>query len=490
MSQLSDLPGGVLLHLVQFLEVEDAISFSMVSRELHDLFRRYERTFWIETLSKTRQLRPIPCPPHADLTQYDTERLRNTALHFNRLNSNWRNLKPIIRRVRTLEIGEVLDPLVQIPGTHYVISHSPPRATLSLWSTEDGSCVRTIEGHRHVLDFSTGWTELGKFTMALLTTPVDSFHPTDIQVITVDYSGPNATLDITYRKQLELADSRHYRAIFLNAEVVGVLYINDTDEQDSPSPFHVLALNRITNRESVICISMGVDITENEYRMIWESDEIGTSFWNDNLYLHHESDFATTQGWIPRTLLPYSDNIDAASLVFHTLEPITPELPRNTFSSVESILTMKADFGVVAATIYASYLFNDGVERNQSTGVELWVIDSASIAQAVEQGCLPVPAAYPPIIIPGTIRTHYPWDWCFHSTTAGVFLILVLEDGDRKLQISVVHLQLPDHHFTRHTIDLPPEIESSLISGFSIDEYRGAITLYDTEGKVFVLEYA
>ena len=75
-----------------------------------------------------------------------------------------------------------------------------------------------------------------------------------IQVLSVDYGGPRVTMNIPFAQELQDQHSRRYRAIFLNADVVGALYMNDEDIEDDTclSPFHVLAFNIRTRQETNI----------------------------------------------------------------------------------------------------------------------------------------------------------------------------------------------------------------------------------------------
>jgi hypothetical protein len=79
-----------------------------------------------------------------------------------------------------------------------------------------------------------------------------------IQVLTVDYSGPGVKMDISWSKQLEEAETRLFRAIFLYADVVGVLYMNFIHSEDEPSPLHALAFNRVTGRGTDIYVCSNI----------------------------------------------------------------------------------------------------------------------------------------------------------------------------------------------------------------------------------------
>ncbi|KAK2463100.1 hypothetical protein APHAL10511_004755 [Amanita phalloides] len=494
MLQLLDLPPDILLHLVQYLEVEDALSFLKLSSDLRNLFQVYERVCLIKTLSLTRQSRPIPCAPSEDIAQYDVKTLQRLVQHFTRLNHNWRSDKPQpIQPIRTLTVDKRLDTVAHIPGTNYVITHSFLKSRLSVWSTLNGKRVCTIPCHQRMLDLSTGWSERGKFTIALLTNLGGDTNPTGIQVLTVDYSGPKVTINISWSRQLQQVEARCFRAIFMNAEVVGVLYMHYSRTSDLPSPLHVLAFNRLTGKETDICVCPS--LSPDEHRRIWQIGQVGTSFWNDNLYIHSESDIISYQQWVPRELLPYGDNLHIAAHMVFTPEHIPfvqhpPQMRYETSAShvqLEGILTTQSDFGVMASTIYC---ISD--DASPVTLINFWVIDKASLTMAQKSNRLPIPTLYPCVVIPGTIRGSdmSAWYLC-QSTNCGTYLILLSDNQEMQgIKLHMVNFQIPERRFTVHAIDLPPFIRLHLISGFFVDEYRGTVTLYQAKGRMFVLHFA
>lgn len=62
-------------------------------------------------------------------------------------------------------------------------------------------------------------------------------------------------MDISWSKQLEQAAPRRFRAIFLNAEVVGALYMTDHNTEDMAPFVRVYAFNWVTGGETVICFN-------------------------------------------------------------------------------------------------------------------------------------------------------------------------------------------------------------------------------------------
>jgi hypothetical protein len=90
-----------------------------------------------------------------------------------------------------------------------------------------------------------------------------------IQVLSVDYGGPKVTMDIPFAQELQDQHSRRYRAVFLNADVVGALYMHDDDIDDDTclSPFHVLAFNIRTRQETNIRVVLQWNPGEKPYHV-------------------------------------------------------------------------------------------------------------------------------------------------------------------------------------------------------------------------------
>ncbi|PFH52164.1 hypothetical protein AMATHDRAFT_2410 [Amanita thiersii Skay4041] len=487
---LSDVPKDILLYLVQFFEVEDAISFSMVCRGMHELTMVYERSFWTKTLNKTRLSRPIPCPLHEDLTNYSADSLRQMALRFNRLNRNWRQEEPVLMApIKKLKVDSRLDSLAQIPGTPYVVMHSVRKAQLLVWSLEDGLCLASIPAHARIMDLSPGWTEPRKFTLALIgNQDQHATVPSELVVLTVEYTETTVSMTITFRYSLEYPE-RCYWAVFLNAEVAGVLHTDLHQIGDDPLQLYALALNRFTGRRTEITASV---LPQDMMTPVLQEGQSGTSFWGDNLYIHFEYDDYTYQRSILRDLLPYNDNMDIGGQVNYSpatrhLPPIYHQ-PHMGFQSAhcEAILTTNSNYGVLAVTLYT---VDDPVFTTSVTLINYWVVDSLSLEKTGELG-FPVPSLYPHTIVPGRIKasTLSTWYLC-HSSNSGLYTI-VLVDIEGTAELVMVHLQLPNLVFTVHQINVPRNIKLEYVSGFFVDEQRGSVTLYQAKGRMFVLEYA
>ncbi|KAF8633395.1 hypothetical protein AX17_004566 [Amanita inopinata Kibby_2008] len=417
-------------------------------------------------------------------------------LHFNRLNRTWRNAEPtIVGPIKKLNADRAMDSLAQIPGTKYVIMHSIPKARLSVWSTENGKRMCSISAPQRVLDISTGWTEQGRFTIALITNPErNAFHSSDLHVLTVDYNDSTVTMAISYSRHFEVDLTRVHWATFLNAEVTGVLYFDINEADHTPSPLHVLAFNRIDCKETDICALMGLPLEE--ARAIIQDGQSGTSFWNDNLYIHFEYQHSSYQRWVPRSSLPYSDNLDITARATLPLVPNIPPLERPpnlhradfTFDEVnlEAILTTKSDFGVLSLTIYTAFDTENGLP---ATVIDYWIVDGDSF-ETGHGSDLPTPSLYPHVIIPGRIKPSALSTWLLcHSTNSGTYIILLV-DVEEETKLRMVHLEPASLHFSVHAIEVPSSIKLHLVNGFFVDEHCGTVTLYQAKGKMFVLRFA
>lgn len=332
-----------------------------------------------------------------------------------------------------------------------------------------------------------------------------------IQVLTVDYSGPEIKMEISWSKQLEQAD-RGFRAIFLYADVVGVLYMTYHHVEDAPSPLHVLAFNRATDRETDIYVCSNTipeeeirvspqavsltQRTQDDLQVIWQNGQVGTSFWNGNLYIHSEYAHVSYQQWVSKDLLLYGESVRPAvqtslgrcAIVEHPEDMRYGGYVMDV--EIEGILTTQSVFGVVALTIHTVLSDIDAPDR--FTLINFWVIDDASLIEARASNSLPTPSLYPPAIVPGVVKESdlSTWYLC-HASNCGTYIILLSENGEaQEIMLYMVHFKLPDHRFTVHTIETPPSVQVHLITGFFVDEYRGIVTLYQAKGEMYILNFA
>ena len=212
------------------------------------------------------------------------------------------------------------------------------------------------------------------------------------------------------------------------------------------------------------------------------------------MYIHSEYDLATYRLWIPRHLLPYDDVTNVAAQVYYNAAPIPPVYHPDDMRyegpawqiELEAVLTTQSSFGVMASTIYTIY---DHADTRSVTVINYWIIDAASLTVTDNDICLPVPTLHPCIVIPGFIpeSTLSTWYLC-HVTNCGTYLIL-LSDEMGEIKIRLVHLRLPDYHFTVHMLVPPSFVKPHLVSGFFVDEHCGTVTLIEAEGMMFECEF-
>ncbi len=225
-----------------------------------------------------------------------------------------------------------------------------------------------------------------------------------------------------------------------------------------------------------------------------ENVEIGTSFWNGNLYIHSEYDGNSFQQWVPRGLLPYGNNViptvQTCSSHFASVEHPEDMGCGENVSNVESegILTTRSEYGVVALAIHTIT-----ARPRQFTLINFWVIDDASLTKARELNRLPFPSLYPPVLVPGAIRGSNLSTWYLcHASNSGTYVILLSNIEEAlETKLHMVHFKLPSRRFTVHTIEVPPFVSIDHITGFVVDECRGTLTLCQaTNGEMFVLNFA
>jgi len=295
-------------------------------------------------------------------------------------------------------------------------------------------------------------------------------------------------MNISWSKRFDQAGpaSGQFRAVFLNADVVGALYMSYRNTEIIASLAHVYAFNRVTGRETDICVNLNVIQCE------WEDVEIGTSFWNDNLYIHSGYRRDSFQQWVPRKLLPYGDSAIPAVQTWYS-HYASVKHPDDMgcgedVSRVESegTLTTQSEYGVVALAIRTITVH----ESRRFTLINFWVIDDASLMRAREFNRLPLPSLYPCVLIPGTIKL-FTWYLC-HASNWGTYVLLLSDiEEARETRLQMIHLKLPRPRFTVHTIEVPPLVNIDLITNFVVDECRGTVTLYQANnGEMFLLKFA
>lgn len=132
-------------------------------------------------MTKTRLLKPIPCPLHEDLTTHDLASLKRIALQSLHLERNWDLPKPqIIGSIKTIKLGSQpkFDIVFQVPGKELYVLHARPHGFVTCWDIGLGKAVcPPIHVARQILDVSPGQDQPGRFSMGLLVNDGDIDTP-------------------------------------------------------------------------------------------------------------------------------------------------------------------------------------------------------------------------------------------------------------------------------------------------------------------------
>ncbi|KAF8891844.1 hypothetical protein BD779DRAFT_1468752 [Infundibulicybe gibba] len=241
MAVLLDVPADVLLQLVSYFDVQDAVSWSMVCTTLHAL--RRTPSFWLSTLKATLGTRPLACPTHENLVSHNLQTLRDIAMHTMRVQRSWGSPRPqcIESGFASIDLGaEHL--LFCIPGTRFYVAHSKNRREITCWHYEKREVLSLLPCGRMIRDISQTQAEgPGKFSVALLTTGLVEDGGYGIRVLCVDYTPTHATLHYTFEHQLP--DDFSYQGLFMTSETVGVI---------QPTTGRIFALNRTSHASTIV----------------------------------------------------------------------------------------------------------------------------------------------------------------------------------------------------------------------------------------------
>jgi hypothetical protein len=179
-------PVDILLYMLRFCSLEDSLSFSMVkymsaltpfiNSKHHQVCKDIyilaaQKAFWITALKNERQIKPIACPYHEDLTILDIQDLKRIARHTRRLERNWDSEHPrVLGQIKTVPLGiPTLDILFQVPATELYVFYCHIRGTVEMWHVGLGRIVSgPFRISNEVCDISQAEDLPGRLTMALL----------------------------------------------------------------------------------------------------------------------------------------------------------------------------------------------------------------------------------------------------------------------------------------------------------------------------------
>ncbi|KAJ4000123.1 hypothetical protein F5050DRAFT_1804354 [Lentinula boryana] len=315
---LEVLPLDVLLELITFLPVFDALSLVSTSQKLHTL--RSNRSFWhilIQTLRRSSV--PLACPLHAELTQ----NLEILTLRTLQRQQTILSPSPSPIRVRNyLGYLRGVESISTISGTHLYLTCDLKDGMARCWDLTNGNALAEIYVGRNILAKSTLSTEKGKFLICLLVAETTrEFVATSVVVLCLDYltsidnsvpdSYSNVHLSILHRSALDATYPAMYPSCAMNEQGLVVIAKMATF-------IHLIAINLNTGLKAIL----ETDLTE------MEVDFVDLSFRGQDLIITTSSTRSSGMYTCSRDNLPYSSDPNVTTYRQHlNLLPFSVNIP-------------------------------------------------------------------------------------------------------------------------------------------------------------------
>ncbi|KAJ7072863.1 hypothetical protein C8F01DRAFT_1105514 [Mycena amicta] len=469
---LSQLPVEIILEVVGKLSLSDALSLVSTCSSLYTLSG--QRSFWILILTESRLETPLLCPPYADLSQFSLEKLMGLAFSRLRLEANWSNSFPQVkRRAKAIEFGEKVEILSTLQGTGLALLHLPDSQKLMCWDTEAGSPEPVLPGIKtngRIVGVSAPFELPGVSYVGVLIMQSEPPYTTERHIVTIRHADKNVTSFSTKFSFTTTPNGHYFESLFLTLDVVGTVFVENLhdrcmvsftpiDRMDSSvqSESHIHLPQHISNdRDLTVCFAFHGHL----YNLIENSELVR---------IQHISRKSLSSGRCEETTL-FTANVGESAL-----RPFCFILPSNPVH------------GIAAAFIHATFDEND--EKIQV------IFLPAHLTYASEDDGELSPLAFPPECEIANIIGR-PADislvWMDHS---GCNVVLVVDDfgGYPEVQDGRAFLLVRYNRewplTTVHLLGLPLDINVYHVTAVSVDDTTGAVHLVDEEGVFTTLYY-
>ncbi|KAF9078861.1 hypothetical protein BDP27DRAFT_1356629 [Rhodocollybia butyracea] len=300
--RLVDIPMDILLELVLYLDVPDALSLVSSCRQLNVL--RAHHSFW-HALVQNLDV-PLACPPFSDYAKNPKELILRTVQRQRALLSS---LNPTPVRVqRYLKCWDI-ETICHVPGTNLYLTYGSLEDGMArCWDLTMGTSISQVYIGRNILSKSTLPVKRGEFLICMLMAETaQEFIATSVVVLclkydmdidpnTLSYSPSNVQLSVLHRSSLDSTYPAMYPSCVINGE--GVVAIVKLANSVSISAFNVFNGAECT---------IETDLTEIDV------DYIDLAFNGQDLVILTGNSVTSWLYRCPKDLLPYDTKTVAGS---------------------------------------------------------------------------------------------------------------------------------------------------------------------------------
>ncbi|PPQ63047.1 hypothetical protein CVT24_005993 [Panaeolus cyanescens] len=490
-TNLISLAPDILLYISQFCELADLFSLSACCTLLWTLAQH--KSYWLAPLIAARMRDPIACTLHDNLRQRSVARLKDIARHTLRLRKNWASPSPrIYGPVKHTEIGRSTDFIFQVPGTYYYVLHCRRTGELIAFDSSHGPSGKTtskVHLARLIADVSPGYNEEGKFSMGLLAADSWDSHQYQLAIVSLMYDDDGITgMSLSYQRPLPTGVFDFW-AVFLSGEIIGVL---QTQFFGGQRTLRLLAYNlKKGNDDPGVTIDSDISVQDLAFH-----GHSGTWVTDNEVYLLME--YISTKMSVlyrfPKSQLPNDDNPDCPSHSSFSGSKNTIgtwNLPAATYFEAKGALTADPYYWMPCVSLIY-------VGDPEAMKIIFWSIsDTNDQSQAGTSNSTPTSTLIPyNTTTPGALpRDNGSWQLSLipHS---GRYILLVLQQTDPEdasshvFRLTLVGCDKNTGTCASHDLQVPDNVDLSAVSGLSMDDHTGIISLITNDGKLHIFTYA
>ncbi|KAK7057708.1 F-box domain-containing protein [Favolaschia claudopus] len=471
---LHDLPVDIILEIVNFLELSNAIALLITCSTLYRLST--ERSFWISVLETTRKISPIGCPRHAQLSQLTLDTLKCEAFSWLKLQKNLSLPFPQLVHPPTRNpLPERAQIIFAIQGTDILlIATISRRGKVFCWDARLGAAFPfpAIETGGAVTQVSCPSERSGVCVLSIIALPLGALQIPCRYIITIEHEAGKAVSFTSESSEVSIPPQSHFEGLFVTEDIVGMMIAVDNEKECS------LTVSGVTNGSHIPTSTSILDM----HRLISPFALIVTFSYNDHLYILLEDGSSVQVQHISRKSLQ-SGHIQESGLFHCDIQPSDTD-----FDAFCFMIPSTQFYGISAVFVRMEWR-DDNVEPDEIRVTSFTFLPN-SLSYASDDG------VSSPLIFDSPCVTHCVSGalvamglvWLDHS---GFHVAAVIQPDQRLEPPNLILVQYhPESHSTSsHTLTIPDDMDAKNLCSVCFDDAAGAVHLVDTEGILTSLRY-
>ncbi|KAF8150529.1 hypothetical protein K438DRAFT_2027183 [Mycena galopus ATCC 62051] len=444
---LSAHPTDIILEIVNFLELSDALSLLLTCSALYSL--SVQRSFWISVLNTARNKSPIPCAPHTDLFQFTLEALKGLVFSWQKLQDNWNLTSPqFMQSVTCTHLSGATAMLFDPQGTDILVLSS--KESVFCWDAKLAIPFPfpAIDYCGSIHAVSSAMYSPGVCTI-VVSTHERPLHTAHRYVITIEHAD-GKVIGVSHEvAELPTADGGFEAFSFVTEDVVGSIVVAD-DAKDC-----IITVGPVSDDNH-----LGESTTVfNLHRSVSRRALIDCFAYKGHLYILLEDGLSVQIQHISRTSVRSGCCEESGQYICD--EMILAKNP--SFTAFSSLTPSTPFYGVSAVFIHLDGNLHD------ASSLTLFTFLTNTLTYAPDDG-VSSPLA-------------------FDSPTVTEYVPAVVRSQSDPPRLVLVRYHPKTRSTSVHTLIVPSSIDLTHVDGLCVDESAGAVHLIDREGILSTMRY-